>query len=71
MFCKNCIHYEVCEYVSYTGDSMEEKCKVFKNKADFVEVKGLSPCGVCAYNPPSSFDGKPCALCPATKKRKR
>ena len=25
-----------------------------------------SPCDLCAYNPPSSFDGKPCAVCPAT-----
>ena len=25
-----------------------------------------SPCDLCAYNPPSSFDGKPCAMCPAT-----
>lgn len=24
------------------------------------------PCDLCAYNPPSSFDGKPCAMCPAT-----
>ena len=23
------------------------------------------PCDFCAYNPPSSFDGKPCACCPA------
>lgn len=25
-----------------------------------------SPCDLCGYNPPSSFDGKPCAMCPAT-----
>ena len=25
-----------------------------------------SPCDLCAYNPPSSFDEKPCAMCPAT-----
>lgn len=25
----------------------------------------LFPCDFCAYNPPSSFDGKPCAFCPA------
>lgn len=28
----------------------------------------LSPCDVCAYNPPSSGDGKPCSICPAVKK---
>lgn len=27
-----------------------------------------SPCDLCRYNPPSSFDGKPCALCPAAPK---
>ena len=29
-----------------------------------------SPCDLCAYNPPSSFDGKPCAMCPATSPTK-
>lgn len=28
----------------------------------------LSPCDVCAYNPPSSGDGKPCSMCPAIRK---
>lgn len=28
----------------------------------------LLPCDVCAYNPPSSGDGKPCSMCPAVKK---
>lgn len=27
-----------------------------------------SPCDLCGYNPPSRFDGKPCALCPAVPK---
>ena len=26
----------------------------------------LTPCDVCMYNPPSSMDGKPCCLCPAS-----
>lgn len=34
--------------------------------ADVVEVSGVTPCDVCAYNPPSSCDGKPCCMCPAT-----
>lgn len=25
-------------------------------------------CGLCAYNPPSSGDGKPCSYCPATSR---
>lgn len=28
----------------------------------------VDPCDVCAYNPPSSMDGKPCSLCPARGK---
>lgn len=26
----------------------------------------ISPCDFCKYNPPSSCDGKPCTMCPAT-----
>ena len=26
----------------------------------------LTPCDVCMYNPPSSMDGKPCCMCPAS-----
>ena len=26
------------------------------------------PCELCRYNPPSSSDGKPCTMCPATPK---
>lgn len=25
----------------------------------------LTPCDLCRYNPPSSFGGKPCCMCPA------
>lgn len=25
----------------------------------------LSPCDLCAYDPPQSYDGKPCRTCPA------
>ena len=28
----------------------------------------LTPCDACAYNPPSSFDGKPCTMCPAERR---
>ena len=27
-----------------------------------------SPCDLCAYDPPSSFGGKPCPCCPARPK---
>ena len=25
-----------------------------------------TPCDLCRHNPPSSFDGKPCSMCPAS-----
>ena len=47
MTCReNCIHYDVCDYVSFTCTSMEKKCKDFKNKADFVEVVMCKDCGM-------------------------
>ena len=27
-----------------------------------------NPCDLCRYNPPSSCDGKPCTMCPASSK---
>ncbi len=27
------------------------------------------PCDLCTFSPPSSFDGKPCSMCPALGKR--
>ena len=39
--------------------------------ADFLIDRGVvvdgCPCDLCAHNPPSSYDGKPCTLCPAKK----
>lgn len=29
-----------------------------------------TPCEFCRYNPPSSTDGKPCCMCPATGRGK-
>ena len=29
-----------------------------------------TPCDFCRYNPPSSTDGKPCCMCPATGRSK-
>lgn len=28
----------------------------------------MSPCDLCIYSPPSSCDGKPCCMCPATSR---
>lgn len=33
-----------------------------------IPTADLTPCDVCAYNPPSSCDGKPCTVCPAIGK---
>jgi len=32
----------------------------------FEKPEPESPCDLCIYNPPSSCDGKPCTMCPAT-----
>lgn len=29
-------------------------------------TKYITPCDLCRYNPPSSSDGKPCSMCPAS-----
>ena len=28
----------------------------------------LTPCDLCLYEPPSSFGGKPCSICPAVRR---
>lgn len=33
--------------------------------------ESLTPCDVCGYGPPSSFDGKPCSFCPAESKENK
>lgn len=46
MTCKDCIHSEICleQYSQLNPDTMFNKCKKFKNKADFVEVVRCSKC---------------------------
>ena len=46
MTCKDCVHVNVCLAVHIGGELQEhaEKCKSFKNKADFVEVVRCSEC---------------------------
>lgn len=31
-------------------------------------VANKTPCDLCMYDPPSSFGGKPCSMCPACAK---
>ena len=43
-----------------------------ENLADYLLSHGVklsaTPCDFCAYDPPSSSDGKPCTMCPARAK---
>lgn len=44
--CKDCLHYEVCQYhIAEETDMTINECSYgFKNKADFVEVVRCSEC---------------------------
>lgn len=46
MTCKDCIHYEVCNYhiTEETPLTVDECSHGFKNKADFVEVVRCKKC---------------------------
>ena len=39
MTCKDCIHYEVCQFYI---DEERAKCRIFKDKSKYIEL----PCGV-------------------------
>lgn len=59
-----------CAYQIYGSDNDEpiERCKAcplcYSDKMRHHEPK--TPCDLCLYNPPSSGDGKPCTMCPAS-----
>ena len=59
-----------CAYQIYGPDDDEpiERCKAcplcYSGKMRHNEPK--TPCDLCLYNPPSSGDGKPCTMCPAS-----
>lgn len=59
-----------CAYQIYGPDDDEpiERCKAcplcYSDKMRHNAPK--TPCDLCAYNPPSSGDGKPCTMCPAS-----
>lgn len=42
--------------------------KVFPQIVNDEPTIEAEPCTFCAYNPPSSGDGKPCTVCPAVAK---
>lgn len=37
-----------------------------KTTDDGTPIPQKSPCDLCKFNPPSSTDGKPCTICPAS-----
>ena len=43
MTCKDCIHYDVCELADFCPH-LNNPCRKFKNKADFVEVVRCKDC---------------------------
>ena len=59
-----------CAYQIYGPDDDDpiERCKAcplcYSDKMRHHEPK--TPCDLCLYNPPSSGDGKPCTMCPAS-----
>lgn len=50
--------FQQLDWYKYLVDPVLEKLREEMRKKD--------PCDVCSYSPPSSMNGKPCALCPAT-----
>lgn len=66
MTCKDCIHYEVCQYhITEETEMTVNECGKFKNKADFVEVVR---CKDCVYRQPIdadryNFEGRPAMHC--------
>ena len=57
-----------------TNEAVEKKQPKYLIQPRIIaEIAGLptieaEPCTFCAYNPPSSCDGKPCTICPAHKR---
>lgn len=47
-------------------DYIDDLCN--ETAQDVQDVRHLTPCDMCKYNPPSSGDEKPCCLCPASAK---
>ena len=68
---------EVYAKISYYGgfegenvwqDAVNEACRMGAAALREMDAqeKPKTPCDLCLYNPPSSRDGKPCTMCPAS-----
>ena len=74
--CKDCIYRAMCYKHEHYGKEDEEPCEMFKNKADFVEVKHgewiydvkYYSCSICAgirFNLLLGTDAEYCPYCGA------
>ena len=58
--------------IQYGGEELtvKELCDRLERAEARAEkkIKQLTPCDRCAYDPPSSGDGKSCSFCPESKK---
>ena len=80
MTCKDCVHYVVCETHERVNGIKANLCGLFKNKADFVEVKhgewikgdmptyGGYKCSVCRENT-VHYKAKFCPECGADMRK--
>lgn len=65
------IETQGCISVSYRwpcsdGRIAQLKLELIEGEKKNVTQAPQTPCGLCMYNPPSSRDGKPCSVCPAS-----
>ena len=63
--CENCTHKVVCALWEIQNELCDSECAYYQPTLT-PQNEPLSPCDVCMYNPPSSMDGKPCCMCPAS-----
>ncbi len=76
MTCRDCIHYEVCDYhiTEMTHMTVNECPHSFKNKANFVEVVRCKDCKFngteyCIYDPTVAKDDDDFCSCGTPKER--
>ena len=71
--CKDCVHYECCSTfeslairIILCGENADKRCGIFKNKADFAEVKhGEWIYHECVSSYEGTISGYSCSICSA------